>query len=150
MEGLGLPLFWIGIAVVAAILEGCTVQLVSIWFTVGAVASAITSVFTDNLIIQLTVFIVVAIVCIAATRPLARRFKNRHGDVATNCDRYIGKVAEVIVDVNNIEAVGQVRVEGSVWSAKSTTDDILPVGTKVKVNNIEGVKMVVTPVSVSK
>lgn len=149
MENLGLPLFWIAIAIVAAVLEGCTVQLVSIWFAVGAIASAITAVFTDNLLIQLAVFVIVAIICIAVTRPLAKRFKNRHGEVATNCDRYIGKVAEVIVDVNNTESIGQIKVEGSVWSAKSTTDDILPVGTKVKVNAIEGVKMVVTPVSVS-
>lgn len=150
MEGLGLPLLWIAIAVIAAILEGCTVQLVSIWFAVGAVASAITAAFTDNLIIQLIVFIVVSAICVAVTRPLAKRFKERNGDVATNCDRYIGKVAEVIVDVNNLEGVGQVKVEGSVWSAKSTADDILPVGTKVKVDDIQGVKMLVTPVKVSK
>ncbi|MEE1056395.1 MAG: NfeD family protein [Acutalibacteraceae bacterium] len=149
MESLSLALFWVCIAILAAILEGCTVQLVSIWFAVGAVASAITAIFTDNLLIQLIVFLVVAIICLAVTHPLAKRFKNRHGDVATNCDRYIGKVAEVIVDVNNLESVGQVKVQGSIWSAKSTTDDVLPVGTKVKVNAIEGVKMVVTPVSVS-
>lgn len=149
MEILGLPLFWIAIAIIAAILEGCTVQLVSIWFAVSAVASAITAVFTDNLMIQISVFVVVAIVCVAIARPLARRFKNRHGDVPTNYDRYIGKIAEVIVDINNLESVGQVKVEGSIWSAKSTTNDILPVGTKVKVEAIEGVKMVVTLVNVS-
>lgn len=144
---LTLPLMWIAIAVVTAIFEGITVQLVSIWFTVGAVASAIVSVFNDNLLVQLAVFIIVSVICIVITRPLADRLKKKTGDIPTNCDRYIGKTAEVIVDINNNEAVGQVRVDGSVWSAKSTTNDILKVGTKVKVNSIQGVKMLVTPMS---
>lgn len=144
---LTLPLMWIAIAVVAAIFEGVTVQLVSIWFTVGAVISAIVSVFNDNVLVQLAVFIIVSVVCIVITRPLADRLKKTTGEIPTNCDRYIGKTAEVIVDINNDEAVGQVRVDGSVWSAKSTTSDILKVGTKVKVNSIQGVKMLVTPMS---
>ena len=150
MGGLGLPLFWIAIAVIAAILEGCTTQLVSVWFALGAVVTAVVAVFTDNLLIQLAVFVVVSVLCLIVTRPLAKRVKKQGAEVATNCDRYIGKIAEVIVDVNNTEAVGQVKVEGSVWSAKSTTGDILPVGTMVKVDAIEGVKMLVTPVSVTK
>ncbi len=155
MEGMAvdfftLPFFWIAIAVIAVIIEGCTTQLVSIWFALGAVVTAVIAVFTDNLIIQLAVFVIASIICLAVTRPLARRFKQKNSNVATNSDRYIGKIAEVIVDVNNDEALGQVKVEGSVWSAKSTTNEVLPVGTMVTVNKIEGVKMVVTPVSVTK
>lgn len=145
MEGLSLPVVWIIVAVIAVILEGCTVQLVSLWFAVGAVAAAIVSVFTDDLIVQLAVFSLLSIVCIVATRPLARHLKSKSGDVPTNCDRYIGKVADVIVDIDDTEAVGQVKAEGSVWSAKSETGAFIPAGTKVRVKAIEGVKMVVAP-----
>ena len=149
MEALGFPIMWIAIAVIAAIIEGCTPQLVSIWFAIGAVITAIVAVFIDNILIQLAVFVVVSVICIAVTRPLAKKLRNSTGDVPTNCDRYLGKVAEVIVDINNTEAVGQVKVEGSVWSARSSTGEPLPVGTKVVVNSIEGVKMIVTPVRVA-
>jgi len=84
-------------------------------------------------------------VCIVATRPLARHLKSKSGDVPTNCDRYIGKIADVIVDIDDTEAVGQVKAEGSVWSAKSETGAFIPAGTKVRVKAIEGVKMVVAP-----
>ncbi len=148
MGFLGLPLFWIAIAVIAVVLESCTTQLISIWFALSAVVTAVVAVFTDNLIIQLTVFVIVAVLCLVLTRPLARHLKNKGGEVPTNCDRYIGKVGEVIVDINNNDATGQVKVEGSIWSAKSTTNDILPTGTLVSINAIEGVKLLVTPVSV--
>lgn len=146
MEALSFPIMWIAIAVIAAIIEGCTIQLVSLWFALGAVVTAIVSVFTENILIQLAVFVIVSVVCIAVTRPLAKKLKRSTGDVPTNYDRYLGKVAEVIIDINNTEAVGQVKVEGSVWSARSSTGETLPVGTKVVVNSVEGVKMIVTPV----
>lgn len=149
MENFALPLFWIIVAVIAAILEGCTFQLVSIWFTVGAIASAVVSVFTDNVLLQLAVFVIISIICVVAIRPLANKLKNKNGGVATNCDRHIGKIAEVVADINNVEAVGQVKVDGSVWSAKSTIDVVIPAGTMVKVNKIEGVKLIVTPIVVN-
>ena len=149
MENFALPLFWIIVAVIAAILEGCTFQLVSIWFTVGAVASAVVSAFNDNILLQLSVFVIVSIICVAATRPLANKLKNKNGGVATNCDRNIGKIAEVVTDINNVEASGQVKVDGAVWSAKSTIYVVIPAGTMVKVDKIEGVKLVVTPVVVN-
>ena len=141
-------LIWAGIAVVAIIVEGCTVQLVSMWFAVGALVSAVVSVFTDDIFVQIAVFSVLSIICIVATRPLAKRLKEKNGEIPTNCDRYIGKTAEVIVDIDNNNASGQVKVDGSVWSAKSIGNEILPKGTKVKVNAIEGVKVIVTPLTV--
>lgn len=149
MENFALPLFWIIVAVIAAILEGCTFQLVSIWFTVGAIASAVVSVFTDNVLLQLAVFVIISIICVVAIRPLANKLKNKNGGVATNCDRHIGKIAEVVVDINNVEAVGQVKVDGAVWSAKSTIDVVIPAGTMVKVDKIEGVKLIVAPIVVN-
>lgn len=141
-------LIWAGIAVVAIIVEGCTVQLVSMWFAVGALVSAVVSVFTDDIFVQIAVFSVLSVICIVATRPLAKRLKEKNGEIPTNCDRYIGKTAEVIVDIDNNNASGQVKVDGSVWSAKSIGNEILPKGTKVKVNAIEGVKVIVTPLTV--
>lgn len=144
----GLPLFWIAIAVVAIILEGCTAQLISIWFAIGALVTAVVALHTDNLFIQIAIFFVVAVLCLILTRPLAKFLRNKSGEVPTNCDRYIGKVGEVIMDINNNDATGQVKVEGSIWSAKTTINEILPTGTLVKIEAIEGVKLVVTPVSV--
>ena len=65
---------WLGAVVLLFAVEAATVGLVSIWFGVGALAGLVTSFFTDNVWIQLTVFLVVAIVCLLAVRPLAVRY----------------------------------------------------------------------------
>ena len=75
-------------------------------------------------------------------RPLAKRIttvKKTH----TNSDRNIGKTAVVITDIDNIKAVGQVKVGYSVWSAKSADDTVITKDTKVIVKAIEGAKLIV-------
>ncbi|MBR2715510.1 MAG: NfeD family protein, partial [Ruminococcus sp.] len=61
----------------------------------------------------------------------------------TNSDRNIGKDALVIKDIDNIKAVGQVKVESSVWSAKSADGEIIKKDSIVSVVAIEGAKLVV-------
>ena len=47
-----LPIFWIAIAVIAIVVEGCTTQLVSIWLAVSAIITAIIAAFTDSLLVR--------------------------------------------------------------------------------------------------
>ena len=58
----------------------------------------------------------------------------------TNSDRVIGKTGEVIkrIGKNNY---GEVKIFGNTWTA--TSKEELEVGDKVKVLNIEGVKLIV-------
>ena len=122
---------WLGAVVLLFAVEAATVGLVSIWFGVGALAGLVTSFFTDNVWIQLTVFLVVAIVCLLAVRPLAVRYTVPK-KTATNADRTIG---------------GQGKVRGAVWSARTAADGtVLPEGTHVQVLRIEGVKAIVAPI----
>ena len=69
---------WIIFAVFMLICEGLTTQLVSIWFVIGAVAAAVTCIFTDNILIQSIVFITVSLVALAATRPLVKKIDDVH------------------------------------------------------------------------
>ena len=67
-----MPFIWIGFAVVLAVLEISTTQLVSIWFVVGALAAAVTTVFTDSLLIQVIVFVLISAICLVVTRPFVK------------------------------------------------------------------------------
>lgn len=137
-----MTIFWLVLAVVLAVVEACTPQLVSIWFAVGALSSCITSLITEKIYIQIIVFVVVTVVTLVLTRPLAKRL-TRSTKTHTNSDRYIGKTAVVITDIDNINAVGQVKVGNSVWSAKSENGEIIELDSKVVVKAIEGVKLIV-------
>ncbi len=138
-----LPFIWIGIAVFLALIELSTNQLVSIWFVIGAVVSAITAVFTDNLLIQIMVFIAVSALCLILTRPLVKKVVHTK-KISTNADSLIGETGIVTIDIDNTAVKGQVNVNGQIWSAKSSDGAVISVGEKIKVLEITGVKLVVT------
>ena len=140
-----MTIIWLAIAVVMAVTEAATTQLVSIWFAAGATAACITSLFTGTIWIQVVVFVAVSGVTLAATRPLAKRMKEKKAE-PTNADRNIGREGIVVTAVDNDSAVGQVRVGQSVWTARSADDKPIPEGTKVTVTAIEGVKLIVKPI----
>ena len=60
-------------------------------------------------------------------------------------DSVIGATGVVVTPVNNIAALGQVRIGGVEWSARSTDNSHIPAGTLVKVDRVEGVKVFVSP-----
>ena len=141
-----LPYIWIGGAIVFAVLEATTAQLVSIWFVVGAVAAAITTIFTDNVFIQIAVFVAVSALALVLTRPISKKLTSAK-KVKTNADSLIGKVGIVRTEINNTLSQGQITVNGQIWSAKTADDSVtVEVNKKVKVLEISGVKLVVVPV----
>lgn len=135
---------WVGLAVLAAILEAVTLQLVSIWFMLGALSAAITSVFTTSVPIQLTVFLVVSIATLFGTRPIIRKIRKNNPKVNTNADRLIGKIGIVVFDDDQNST--QVKVNGEIWTAKTQNTNLIK-GQKVKVLAIEGVKLLVEPIN---
>lgn len=141
-----LPYIWIGGAIVFAVLEATTAQLVSIWFVVGAVAAAITTIFTDNVFIQIAVFVAVSALALVLTRPISKKLTSAK-KVKTNADSLIGKVGIVRTEINNTLSQGQITVNGQIWSAKTADDSVtVEVNKKVNVLEISGVKLVVAPV----
>lgn len=133
--------FWFLAAIIFAIIELITSPLISIWFCGGALAAALTCIFTDSIWITAIVFVAVSALLLAFTRPLVKR-KITPKIQATNADRIIGKEAVVIEQIDSVENTGQIKVEGQVWSAKS--ENVVNKGEKVTVSSIEGVKAVVT------
>lgn len=137
-----MSIIWLSIAIVLGIIEATTAQLVSIWFAVGAVGGCVTSLFTDSILIQIIVAVLVSLITLIATRPLAKRLINTK-KTHTNSDRNIGKTAVVISDIDNVASTGQIKVGSSIWSAKSTDDTVIKKHSTVVVKAIEGVKLVV-------
>lgn len=138
-------LIWLGLLVLFAAGEAISVGLTSIWFAAGALAALICSLANGPLWLQITLFIVVSILCLLAVRPLAKKYLN--GKVEpTNADRIIGVEAQVTESIDNIRGKGAVTIGGLTWSARSQSGDPIPTGTLVKVLRIEGVKVFVEPV----
>ena len=136
---------WIAAIVLLAILEGATAQLVSIWFVIGGIAALVTSIFTDVIWIQLTVFVAVSILSLLITRPLVKKAMSFQKE-DTNAGRIVGQKGIVTEAVENDQGKGQVNVSGSIWTARSMDQTVIPKGASVLVDAIEGVKLIVHPI----
>ena len=133
---------WLVLLIVFVVFEAATVQLVSVWFALGALAALVAALLHAEPIVQIIVFIAVSAVSFVATRPLVKKFSS--GKIQkTNADRCIGDTAVVTETIDNIQAKGQVKVNGNIWSARSENDDIIAEGEKVTVIKIDGVKLIV-------
>lgn len=136
---------WVVIAVIFGVTEGATVNLVTIWFALGAVGAFVTSLFTDSLLIQICVFVSVSVLTLILTRPFVKKYLNNR-TVATNADRYINQIAGVIENIDSISGSGKVKTMGQVWSAKSEDGQVINAGEEVIINRIEGVRVVVSKI----
>lgn len=137
--------YWLILALFFMVLEAFTVGFLVFWFGVGALLALFTSLITDNMIIQSTVFIVSSTLLLFATKPLVAKITKNDKEVKTNVYSVINKKGKVIVDIDPDDSTGQVKIAGDVWSAKSANNKRIPKGTNVIVEKIEGVKVIVKP-----
>lgn len=140
---MGAVLCWLLMAAIFIVIELVTLGLTTIWFAGGAFIAAIAGALGANLVIQVILFLVVSIVLLVLTRPLAVKHLDSNIE-KTNTEALIGQTAVVIQEINNIEGVGQAKVNGMDWTARAKKEDeIIPVGTNVTIVEISGVKLIV-------
>ena len=137
------PLIWLAVALVMLILEAATVQMVSIWFCLGAVAAAIAAILGGSIPVQIVVFVVISGVTLAFTRKFVKKVL-RVKKTPTNADS--GAIGQVVEPIDDEAGTGRIKVEGMDWSARTTDGSKLPEGVKVKVKAIAGVKLMVSPI----
>ncbi len=135
---------WLAILIFFIIVEAFTASLVSLWFCIGAVCAFLTSLlWPDVYFVQIAMFLVVSLVSLLALRPIANKLSGGKR-TPTNADANIGKTCRVISEIQP-HRFGRVSLEGLDWTAKS--DVVIPVGSLCKVDDIDGVKLLVSPIS---
>lgn len=92
--------------------------------------------------VQMWVFIIISVLSLIFTKPLVKN-KLNFKKTETNADRVIGKTAIVTDEINSEKFAGEVKVNGQMWSAISYENEIIEKDSKVKILDIEGVKLVV-------
>lgn len=137
--------FWLAMIVVFLMVEASTVTLVSLWFAAGSLAAMLVALTGAGIGFQVTIFVIVAAVCLTALRPLVRKHI-KPKLTKTNVDAVVGTTGLVTTPIDNVSAVGQVKLGAMYWTARSASGDPIAEGTLVKVERIEGVKAIVSPV----
>jgi len=125
--------------------ETTTVTLISIWFAFGSLGAMLTALLGGPVWLQVVVFLVLAATTLLLLRPMVRKFI-KPKITATNVDSLMNSQGYVTEDIDNVAAVGQVKLGAMPWTARSTDGTLIPKGTLVRVDRIEGVKAYVTAV----
>lgn len=136
-------IFWLAAMVVFIAAEAMTVSLVSIWFAAGALGAILVALLGGGLVLQVTVFLALAVALLLSLRSIVRKHFTPHV-TRTNIDSVIGATGIVVTPVNNIAALGQVQINGMEWSARSSDNSHIPAGALVRVDRVEGVKVFVS------
>ncbi|MBQ9024685.1 MAG: NfeD family protein [Bacilli bacterium] len=132
-------MIWFALIFVFLIIEAITLNLVTIWFAFGSICAYITSYFTENIIIQLIVFVITSAVSLLLTKPLVEKYFKKN-KVSTNFDRIIGQIGIVTKTIKKHEG-GRVKIDGKDWMAIS--DKEIKNGSEVEILKIEGAKIIV-------
>ena len=138
-----MEIIWLALTAVLLIIEIVTLGLTTIWFAAGALFAFFAALLGMNQGIQIGVFVVVSVVLLFFTRPLAVKYLNTK-TIKTNTEALVGKTARVIVDINNLKSQGQVVINVLEWPARSSDDTVVfKIGDAVTIVGIEGVKLIV-------
>ncbi|MFQ6793165.1 NfeD family protein [Thomasclavelia sp.] len=132
---------WLGITIVAAIIEILTADLVSIWFAFGGVIALISCLLGASQTIQIALFVIVSVITIITVRPIAKKYL-RSNIEKTNVDRVIGKHGLVTKTIT-ADNKGEVKVMSTSWMATSLDNSTINEGDYCEILAIEGAHLVV-------
>ncbi len=143
VKAMDMMVFWLILTIICIVVEVGTVGLVSIWFAGGALIACFLDMAGLHVIVQVIVFLVVSLLLLAVTRPLAKTWLNTNR-TKTNYEGIIGKVVRVTEKIDNFNETGTALVNGQEWTARSENDNIsFEQGELAQVINIAGVKLIV-------
>lgn len=136
-------IMWLLLIIVFVVIEFITLGLTTIWFAGGSVVALIAGICNVNEGIQIVLFFVVSIALLFFVRPSAcRKFNSKR--IKTDIASLIGAEGKVIEEIDNFNQKGCVLLDGKEWTARSADGTSIEVGAKVSVNEISGVKLIVT------
>lgn len=142
---MNMVIVWLVAAVVFVAVEAATAAMCSVWCAVGALAALIAAALAAPVWLQVTLFILVSGLCFLLLYPKLRRFVGRNRQ-ATNADMVIGKTCLVTQTIDELAGTGTVSVGGKTWTARARAGERIPEGALVQVEDIQGVKLMVTAV----
>lgn len=136
------PFYWLIALAVFLVIEIITLGLTTIWFAGGSLVAFFLALFDVPVLVQVTVFLLVSIVLLVLTRPAIERLNASR--TKTNVNSIVGKEGRVTETIDNFNQTGIALINGLEWTARSSTDEIIPKGSKIKVDEVRGVKVLVS------
>jgi membrane protein implicated in regulation of membrane protease activity len=147
------PWVWLAIAVFFAVIELTVLagSFVLLPFAVSAFAASLAGFYDASIEVQWAIFIIFGSILWIVLYRYAQAFAGNH-DIApgVGADRLVGLTGIVTaeIDPDDSDRKGRVTIQGEVWGALAAGDDGIPLHTRVKVLEMLGTRVVVTPVDI--
>ena len=131
------PLFWFVAAASLALLELAAGELTLLMLGAGALTTAVVALAGLPLWAEVAVFVAASALFWCFLRPVLRRRMDQPMVLDDSPMALVGSRAEVVEDI--VAGEGQVRFDGSLWSARSLDPaETIPAGSHVTVYDIDG------------
>jgi membrane protein implicated in regulation of membrane protease activity len=111
---------WLGLAVVLAVVEIFSLDLVLLMFALGAVGGSIAAGFGAPLWVAILVFIVISVAFLYFVRPPIVHRLHAGPTLTTGHAALVGRSAVVLEPVDKMN--GRVQLAGEVWSARTADE----------------------------
>jgi membrane protein implicated in regulation of membrane protease activity len=135
-----LLIIWIVIAVVALAIDIATSNFFFVSFTFGSVAALIANLLNASQAVQIILFIVISVICLAVGYPLVKKTLKKTVDKTPTLEEsYIGRQFKLGRDV---EEKASIKFDGIYWTVKSE-ETALKRGELVEIVGIEGNKLLI-------
>lgn len=143
------PWVWLFIGVFFAIIELTILagSFVLLPFAVSAFAAALLGFYDVAIEVQWTVFILGgALLWVALYKRVMKFAGENEVSPGVGANRLTGLTAIVTAEINpnDTERKGRVKVESEVWSALTNGEQPIPAGTKVRIDDVQGTRVLVT------
>jgi len=132
--------FWLILAVIFILGELLTGTFFLVSLGIGSAFAGLANYLNFDYRIQLLVFVIISLICIILSKPIASKLTTNSPSKKSNSDRLIGEEVLVTEEIRK-DKLGSVKHSGDVWRAES--DENISVGQKAIVTSIAGVKLIV-------
>jgi len=135
------------IGIFALIIEIFTAGFISGSIGIGLLFAAIGNYFELETKWQILLFSLGIALTYFLIRPIITKYGFKNNNIKTNQSALIGKRGTVSQEINVIKNSGRITIDGDDWKAKTENNDIIKIGTIVKVVAIESIVLIVKPLN---
>lgn len=135
-------IIWTALAVFLIVGEIFTAGFFLLPFGLAAAVSAVLGYTGVHVNWQFLVFIILSVIFFMLSRKFADKVTGKQ-PLGVGAERALGKVGIVIEEIDKLKDTGIVRVDQEKWRAKSANGENIPVDTIVKVEKVEGTRVIV-------
>ncbi|MRJ77562.1 NfeD family protein [Aeromicrobium sp. SMF47] len=133
---------WLGLAVVLALIELVSLDLVLLMFAIGALSAAVVAAVGGPVWLAIVVFALVSVMLLFLVRPPVVEKLHAGPTLKTGPEALVGATGIVVEPVTPLD--GRILLRGEIWSARAMDDAAYETGHHVLVTQIDGATAVVT------